>query len=550
MSMTWDSLLTAAVARELHGALAGDRLRAIHLDHAGRSALLHFRRSTLVARLAPDDGRIVLGEVQDPLEEARPLAADVVEVEAPPDDRILLLRMRRPRGRREPVLVVLELMTQQWNLVVARGPDLRVRHLFREREGARVLRTGHPYRPPPPSDREGRDGELSLERWRAILDPPPPGDRRGALLSGIAWTSPLNAPALLGEAARARGPEAQRDLDAGWELWNRLVERRRDPEPGLLHRKGERQPWVAPLPDRPWEPASTVLAAVAAAGDPEAATGAPALPHAWIEALEKRVRAARGKARGLERELEKTRDPERWRRRGDLLLARFNEIPRGAGSVTLTDFQGQEVEITLDPSLTPQENAARYYDRAARAERTRERLPAMLEEARRTAREEEAFLERVRAGEADPEEVRERLPARGSQTAADAAASLPYRRFRSSGGLEIRVGKGAKSNDDLTFHHSRPDDVWLHARHAAGAHVILRWAGDGSPPARDLAQAATLAALASKARTSGSVPVDWTRRKYVRKPRKAPPGAVVPDRVQTVFVEPDAELEERLLDEP
>ena len=76
--------------------------------------------------------------------------------------------------------------------------------------------------------------------------------------------------------------------------------------------------------------------------------------------------------------------------------------------------------------------------------------------------------------------------------------------------------------------------------------MILRWRGADNPPARDLAEAAVLAALHSRARTSGTAPVDWTRRKHVRKPRKAPPGSVVPARVQTLFVEPDPALEERL----
>jgi predicted ribosome quality control (RQC) complex YloA/Tae2 family protein len=90
--------------------------------------------------------------------------------------------------------------------------------------------------------------------------------------------------------------------------------------------------------------------------------------------------------------------------------------------------------------------------------------------------------------------------------------------------------------------------VWLHARHTAGAHVILRWNGSGNPPARDLEEAAILAALHSKARTSGSAPVDWTLRKYVRKPRGAAPGSVAPDRVRTVFVEPDERALETLVD--
>jgi predicted ribosome quality control (RQC) complex YloA/Tae2 family protein len=152
-----------------------------------------------------------------------------------------------------------------------------------------------------------------------------------------------------------------------------------------------------------------------------------------------------------------------------------------------------------------------------------------------------ALLARALAGSADDAEVREALGggAPSKDAPREARPSLPYRVFRSSGGLEIRVGRGAKHNDELTFKHSSPGDVWLHARHVGGAHVILRWPGPGNPPARDLAEAATLAALHSKARTSGSVPVDWTFRKYVRKPRKSPPGRVAVERIETLFVRPD-----------
>jgi predicted ribosome quality control (RQC) complex YloA/Tae2 family protein len=124
--------------------------------------------------------------------------------------------------------------------------------------------------------------------------------------------------------------------------------------------------------------------------------------------------------------------------------------------------------------------------------------------------------------------------------------ALPYRVFLSSGGLEIRVGRGAADNDALTFRHSTPDDVWLHARDAAGAHVVLRWNEDAPPPARDLKEAAVLAALNSKAKRSGTVPVDWTLCRYVRKHRGAPPGEVEIQRVKTVFVEPDESLMEGL----
>jgi len=234
---------------------------------------------------------------------------------------------------------------------------------------------------------------------------------------------------------------------------------------------------------------------------------------------------------------------------GDLILARYAEISRGASRLVANDFAGNEVTVELDPELPPHENAARYYDRAGRAERAATRLPSLLEEATADSDRMGALLDAARAGTVDAETVRAALPSRPSRRrSGNTPPALPYRTFRSSGGIEIRVGRGSRHNDDLTFHHSSPNDVWLHARHTAGAHVILRWTGAGKPPARDLEEAATLAALHSKARTAGSVPVDWTLRKHVRKPRGSAPGSVVADRAQTSFVRPDPALLETLTD--
>ncbi len=127
-------------------------------------------------------------------------------------------------------------------------------------------------------------------------------------------------------------------------------------------------------------------------------------------------------------------------------------------------------------------------------------------------------------------------------------AARPFRTYRSSGGLEIWVGRGAASNDTLTFHESSPRDVWLHARDAAGAHVVLRWSRDEPPPPRDLEEAAVLAAWHSKSRGAALVPVDWTRRKYVRKAKGGTPGLVLVQRSETVFVAPDERVERRLRD--
>ena len=318
----------------------------------------------------------------------------------------------------------------------------------------------------------------------------------------------------------------------------------------LLRRGAALQPYPLPLPGTDHAPVSSLLAGLKVAlGALGKAADAPPLPAAWTAAASLRLERARRRTESLARELETTPDPEAARATGNLLLARFRDVPRGAAEVTLEDFEGRPVRVELDSTRSASENAALYYEMGARAERARERLPGLIARARAEADRLADLVRHLEAGSAGAEDVRAALGEEPARARAGGPPDLPYRTYRSSGGLEIRVGKGARRNDDLTFHHSSPEDVWLHARHAAGAHVILRWSGKGGPPARDLGEAAVLAALHSKARTSGKVPVDWTLRKHVRKPRKARPGLVVTERAKTLFVEPDPALEKRLRQE-
>ena len=197
-------------------------------------------------------------------------------------------------------------------------------------------------------------------------------------------------------------------------------------------------------------------------------------------------------------------------------------------------------------------NASRYYERAAKSERAAERLPGILQRAREELRRLEALVERVRTGNVEESEVVLEIgplaprPHRDSQE-----AGLPYRSFWSSGGLEIRVGRGGATQRRAHVQALGRPTMYGCTRATPPAPT---WCFAGmdpeSPPARDLEEAATLAALHSKARTSGSVPVDWTLRKYVRKPRKSPPGQVAVERTQTLFVAPDDSLVEKLGERP
>ena len=554
MTMRWDPILTAAIAAELTDALSGARLKGIFLDHGAGTLHAYFRERTVWVDLGSSGLGIELLGKAEPPEGSRTFPCTLVAVDHIQDERVLVFVLTRIRGRGGAIRIVVEFVPSRSNATVVEGDPWTVRHVLVPRSGTRAPQVGSPY-PKPLSDRRGVDTPLSLQDWLQILEPEETlKERRRVLLHQVAFTSPINAAALLG---RANGSGGGASLEAGYELWLHLraiglgadTGQSRRPAYILECERGD-QPYPALLPGYGHRTSETLLEALE--GVRRAEGGAAGFtPSRWTHALEGALRAVRKKRGKLEREFGATPDPQALRHQGDMVLAHLNLVREGAADVTLQSFEGIPETIVLDPALSPQGNAERFYDRAGRAERARATLPALIREAESRIVELRALQDRVQAGEASADEIREVLPepeTGGRATAGALGPVLPYRRYWTSGGLEVRVGRGSKANDQLTFKHSTPNDIWLHARHSAGAHVVLRWSEAETPPARDLEQAANLAALHSKARTSGSVPVDWTRRKHVSKRRKAPPGSVQLDRARTLFVAPDPSLLDRLKD--
>lgn len=537
MSIRWDPLLARHLAEELNNVLAGARLRALRFDERARDVVLLFRDRTLLWRLHPDRGFPLFHAVLEPDETDVGLKARVRRIYAPSDERVIIFDLLDERRGRKPLELIIELLGNQLNALVVEGRKRTIRHVLRRHHGRRPAVVGGRYTVPPPTGRLGADGTLSLERWSKILGDGPPEERTAAMTRAIAWTSFLNVEPFL--------------LEDGHELWAAATSGKTPRRPVVIETDRGRQPYPFPLLGRRAREFGTLMAAFEACAlersegrDPTLALG---IGPNLMASLEDAAAHHERRVASMQAQLDGRQDAVALRRMGDLILARYTEVTTGVDLVTLVDFAGKPVSVELDPALAPHENASRYYGRAARSERAAARLPRLIEKASADRDRIHVILEQARLGLADAETVRTSLPRTsvlGGRS--KAGPSLPYHLFRSSGGLEIRVGRGARHNDDLTFRHSAPDDVWLHARHMAGAHVILRWSMPGTPPAHDLREAGALAALHSKARTSSTVPVDWTFRRYVRKPRRAAPGSVLPDRVQTVFVIPDPALLEAL----
>lgn len=267
-----------------------------------------------------------------------------------------------------------------------------------------------------------------------------------------------------------------------------------------------------------------------------------------------RERVARRVAQ-QELEREATRDRERKRELGDILTSNLYALEKGMTAIRLSDYydpEGREVDISLDPLLTPQQNAARYYKEYNKAKTAERVLGEQVEKGRAELTYLDSVLESIHLaeGERDLLEIRQELTETGYLRRGDKAvkrmkvASKPME-FRSTAGLRISVGKNNAQNDLLTAKQAGKGDLWLHTQKIHGSHVIL-WTGGGVPDAQSIEEAAILAAWFSQAREGKKVPVDYTPVKYVKKPAGARPGMVVYTTYQTAYVDPDGELAKRL----
>jgi predicted ribosome quality control (RQC) complex YloA/Tae2 family protein len=270
----------------------------------------------------------------------------------------------------------------------------------------------------------------------------------------------------------------------------------------------------------------------------------------------KQESARLGKLReNLSRDLAAHGDAEEHRRAGDLLLANISTAERRGSTVRLQDFYAEGapwVELEVDENRTLQDEAARRFARYTKAKRAAREIAARLEtiESEMGAVEtKRAELESVLAArDAEALEAitakRDSRPAqapraKASKKGGGEEGTRVLRRYRSSDGYEIIVGRRAKENDQLTFRVARSYDTWMHAADYPGSHVVVRARGRDEPvPHRTIVEAAQLAAHFSQAGKDSKVAVNYTQRKFVSKPRGAAPGLVYLSSFRTLLVEP------------
>ena len=263
--------------------------------------------------------------------------------------------------------------------------------------------------------------------------------------------------------------------------------------------------------------------------------------------LSNQLARLRRKLANQEQELAATYDRERLRQLGDIVTANLHRMERGQARLIAVDFYDpnmKEIEIPLNVTLSPQQNAAKFYKDYNKAKHAEKFLTEQLA----LGRTEESYLASVLEAldraetEGDIADIRAELVEGGylKQTDRRKQMKLPPSKpmeFRSSDGFQILVGRNNRQNDLLTTRLAYKTDLWLHVQKAHGSHVIIACAG-AEVPDQTVTEAAELAAWFSQARQGRNVPVELCPVRQVKKPPGAKPGMVVYENYRTVYVNP------------
>lgn len=233
---------------------------------------------------------------------------------------------------------------------------------------------------------------------------------------------------------------------------------------------------------------------------------------------------------------------------GDLLMANLYNIEQGQTEIEVQNYYENNspiVKITLDPRLTPSQNAQKYYKKYNKSKTAEIEAAKQIQNAKADLEYLESTLAAVETAdtESDLNSIRSELIAEGylnrkvNPKKQKQTASKPMH-FVSSDGFDIYVGKSNAQNDYLTLRFANSSDWWFHTKNIHGSHTVIKLGLDKEVPKSTITEAAQLAAYYSKGRNSSQVPVDFTRIKNVRKPNGAKPGMVIYDHYNTIYVTP------------
>ncbi len=464
----------------------------------------------------------------------------ISHISQPAWERILEIEIDGPEG---VVTIVIEPMERRSNLLLVQEGIILdcMRRVGADENRYRVSLPGKPYVPPPPQTDKLDPTRATYDQVLNLFDTndDPKKKSQQVLTAKLLGISPLLGKEIV---FRAGGSADQKAETAHPEAIFRALREvvsplsRREWQPGYVEtERGVTAYSVYPITHLDgWTAAESVSEAMtrfysAPVGEDAYNAGKNLIRETLHEAKAK----TSARLASLRRSMTDDRERETLRQSGELILAyQFTLQPGQAELRAQYEPDQPELVIALDSSITPLENAQKYFDKYNRAKRALDDVPRLIEE----GEGELALLDQLETdldlaanwGEID--EVQQALQAaglwRGKQGAkvSGAAKSAPMR-FVTQDGFVIWVGRNSRQNEIVTFDKGSPYDTWLHARGVPGSHVIIK--NEGRPIPEDvLSAAASLAAYYSASRSEGRVIIDITERRSVRKIKGAAAGMV------------------------
>ena len=264
--------------------------------------------------------------------------------------------------------------------------------------------------------------------------------------------------------------------------------------------------------------------------------------------LTKSIRQRQTLREHLQQDLVRHGDPEEHKRTGDLLLANVANASRDGNKVRISDYYSEgapTIEIEIDENRSLQEEAAHRFRQYTKAKRAAEEITERLNQVDRETAQIQTRLQQLEQIIASRDEAAletfekpppaPKTPPKKSKKSEKLSG---VRRYLSTDGYEILVGRAARDNDNLTFRVAQPNDLWMHAGDYPGSHVVVRNPTRKEIPHRTLIEAAQLAGRFSQASEDAKVVVHYTERKFLSKPKRAAPGLVRLSRFRSITVEP------------
>lgn len=566
--MNFDVFTISALVDEFMDTLVGGRIQdAIDVDATGLGLEIYANRQRHYLYLSADSDHPRVHIVDDKLRRGLPKPTQlgllfrsyvengfVTHVSQPEWERIMHIDVEGEKG---DVTIIVEPMARRANVLLVQDGIILdcMKRVGPEDNRYRLSLPNHEYVPPPPITNQMNPRDVTVDDMVNLLErvEKKSAQTRRVLTGQILGMSPLIAREIVFRATddtntKVPDTDAEALYDAFWAVFEPLLNR--NWQTGI----GEEDGVVAafspyPMESLEWQPTETMSAAITAY------YGSIAGPDAYNEA-KKPVEAAideakiklSSKLQSLQSGLRDESELEKLKQSGELILAYQYGIQDGQTELRAQyEVDAPELVISLNPELSPLDNAQQYFRKYDKAKSARDDVPKLIQETRL----ELDYIEQLEtdlmtaANWVEIDDVIQVLQSRGYwlgkklKRLGGGGRQGPLK-VVSRDGYVVWIGRNSRQNEQVTFKTANGQDIWLHARDVPGAHVIIR--NDGRRIKDELiAEAAAVAAFYSKKRNDGNVLVDYTRVKYVNGIKGAGPGMVTYRNEQTMTVQPQNE---------